>query len=77
MVIPYRGNHDVLHLLWDSTGVKMLGVGEWKTKKHGAAYRRQWRKLHLGMDAQTLEIRTIEVTSNSVGDASILPELLA
>ncbi|GGE83707.1 hypothetical protein GCM10008020_30730 [Massilia psychrophila] len=30
-----------LHLLVDSTGIKMLGEGEWKTKKHGAAYRRR------------------------------------
>lgn len=66
----------LLHLLVDSTGVKMLGEGEWKTKKHGADYRRQWRKVHLRIDAQTLEIRAIEVTSNSVGDAPMLPELL-
>ena len=38
----------------DSTGIKMLGEGEWKTKKHGAEYRRQWRKVHLGIDASTL-----------------------
>jgi hypothetical protein len=25
----------------------MLGEGEWKTKKHGADYRRHWRKVHL------------------------------
>ncbi|MBB6132652.1 hypothetical protein HD842_000763 [Massilia aurea] len=36
-----------LHLLVDSTGIKMLGEGEWKTKKHGADYRRQWRKATL------------------------------
>jgi len=77
VAIPYCGKSDALHLLVDSTGVKMLGKGEWKTKKHGADYRRQWRKVHLGIDAQTLEIRAIEVTSNSVGDAPILPELLA
>jgi hypothetical protein len=65
-----------LHLLVDSTGIKMLGEGEWKTKKQGAEYRRQWRKVHLGIDAQTLEIRAIEVTDNSVGDAPMLPELL-
>ena len=75
--IPYRGKTDVLHLLVDSTGVKILGEGEWKTKKHGAEYRRQWRKVHLGIDAQTLEIRAIEVTSNSIGDAPVLPALLA
>lgn len=55
----------------------MLGEGEWKTKKHGAEYHRQWRKVHLGIDAETLEIRAFEVTSNSVGDAPMWPELLA
>lgn len=65
-----------LHLLVDSTGIKMLGEGEWKTKKHGADYRRQWRKVHLGIDATTLEIRAIEVTDNATGDAPMLPCLL-
>lgn len=65
-----------LHLLVDSTGIKMLGEGEWKTKKHGADYRRQWRKVHLGIDAATLEIRAIEVTDNATGDAPMLPYLL-
>ncbi|BBL59684.1 hypothetical protein MKFW12EY_32970 [Methylomonas koyamae] len=49
---------------------------KWKTKKHGAEYRRQWRKVHLGIDAETLEIRAIEVTSNRIGDAQVLPDLL-
>ena len=60
----------------DSTGIKCLGEGEWKCKKHGAEYRRQWRKLHIGIDAQTLQIRTICVTSNNVSDAAVLPDLL-
>ena len=47
----------------------MLGEGEWKIKKHGAEYRRHWRKVHLVIDAETMEIRAIEVTSNRVGDA--------
>ncbi len=74
--IPYRPSCEGLHLLVDSTGIKMLGEGEWKRKKHGADYRRQWRKVHLGIDAETLEIRAIEVTSSSIGDAPMLPELL-
>ena len=74
--IPYRPAAQGLHLLVDSTGLKMMGEGEWKSKKHGAEYRRQWRKLHIGIDAQTLEIRAIEVTPNSVGDAPVLPSLL-
>ena len=75
--LPYRPRTTALDLLVDSTGIKFLGEGEWKRKKHGAEYRRQWRKVHLGIDAQTLEIRAIEVTDNSVGDAPVLPHLLA
>jgi hypothetical protein len=74
--LPYRSSTTALDLLVDSTGIKFLGEGEWKRKKHGAEYRRQWRKVHLGIDANTLEIRAIEVTDNSVGDAPMLPELL-
>ena len=74
--LPYQSSATALDLLVDSTGIKFLGEGEWKRKKHGAEYRRQWRKVHLGIDAQTLEIRAIEVTDNSVGDAPMLPELL-
>lgn len=77
VAIATRRSSAGLHLLIDSTGVKMLGEGEWKTKKHGADYRRQWRKVHLGIDAQTLEIRAIEITDNAIGDAPMLPELLA
>ena len=61
----------------DSTGIKMLGEGEWKTKKHGADYRRPWRKVHVGIDGNTLEIRTMDVTDNSIGDAPVLPALLS
>lgn len=74
--IAYRSNTEGLHLLVDSTGIKFMGEGEWKRKKHGAEYRRQWRKVHIGINAKTLEICAIEMTDNSTGDASTLPELL-
>ena len=74
--IPYRRSQAGLHLLVDSTGIKFLGEGEWKCKKHGPERRRQWRKLHIGIDAQTLQIRAIAVTSNNVSDASVIPDLL-
>lgn len=66
-----------LHSLVDSTGIEMTGEGEWKTRKHGASCRRQWRRVHLGIDADTMEIRAIEITTNEVGDAPVLPDLLA
>lgn len=74
--LPYRCSGGGLDLLVDSTGIKFLGEGEWKRKKHGAEYRRQWRKVHIGIDAKTLEIRAVEVTDNSIGDAEVLPGLL-
>ena len=46
-------------------------------RKHGGLKRRVWRKVHLGIDEQTLEIRAVEVTSRDVGDAPMLPELLS
>ena len=75
--LPYRPSTTALDLLVDSTGIKFLGEGEWKRKKHGADYRRQWRKVHLAIDAHTLDIRAIEVTDNGTGDAPMLPELLS
>ena len=74
--VPYTRSQGGLHLLVDSTGIKFLGEGEWKCKKHGPERRRQWRKLHIGIDAQTLQIRAICVTSNNVSDAAVLPDLL-
>jgi len=74
--IPYTRSQAGLHLLVDSTGIKFLGEGEWKCKKHGSEYRRQWRKLHIGIDAQTMQIRVICVTSNNVSDAAVIPDLL-
>ena len=67
-------NRNGLHLLVDSTGIKMIGEGEWKRKKHGAEYRRQWRKLHIGIAAETLQIRAAMVTDSRTGDAPVLPE---
>ena len=45
-------------------------------RKHEASYRRHWRKVHIGIDAETLDIRAIEVTTNAIGDAQTLPDLL-
>jgi len=42
-----------VHLLVDSTGLKLCGAGEWLLEKHGTTTRRSWRTLHLGVDAGT------------------------
>ena len=38
--IPYRGSDGPLHLLVDSTGIKVEGEGEWNARKHGGTKRR-------------------------------------
>src|SRR3954449_3802083 len=76
-VLPQRvARHEPLHLLIDSTGVKIYGEGEWLDQKHGVRSRRRWRKLHLAVDADTQAIPAIELTSDDVGDVSALPDLL-
>lgn len=60
----------------DSTGVKAEGDGEWLARKHGPSKPRDWRKVHLGIDAETLEIRAIEITGSRIGDSPLLPDLL-
>ena len=74
--IPYRGSDGPLHLLVDSTGIKVEGEGEWNARKHGGTKRRVWRKIHIGIDKRSLEIRAAEFTTSDVGDAPMLPELL-
>jgi hypothetical protein len=76
VALPYRGSAGPLHLLIDSTGIKAEGEGEWNARKHGGSKRRLWRKIHIGIDEKTLEIRAIEATSSSIGDAPVLPDLL-
>ena len=77
VVIPYRSGGEPLHLVVDSTGLKVLGEGEWKVRRHDADRRRVWRKVHLAVDARNHEIRAVEMTDHRHGDGEILPDLLA
>jgi Transposase DDE domain len=71
-----RSGTGPLHLLVDSTGLKLDGPGEWQREKHGVKKRRAWRKLHLGVDADTGEIVAVELTSNDVDDGAPVGSLL-
>src|SRR4051794_23473818 len=41
-----RATGGAIHLLVDSSGLKLGGPGEWLVEKHGTSRRRSWRKLH-------------------------------
>ena len=64
------------HIIFDSTGLKVHGEGEWKVKVHGKSKRRTWRKLHIGIDAETQDIVCCELTGNNKGDAEIAEQML-
>ena len=65
-----------VHLLVDSTGLKLCGAGEWLVEKRGTKSRRSWRKLHIGVDAGTREIVAAALTTNDVDDATQVGPLL-
>ena len=65
-----RPGSEPVHLLVDSTGLKLCGPGEWLVEKHAARVRRSWRKLHIGADADTGQIIAAELTSKDVDDGS-------
>jgi len=72
---PQPGSAPV-HLLMDSTGLKLCGSGEGLLEKHGTKTRRAWCKLHVGVDADTGRILAATLTTSDVDDASQVSTLL-
>ena len=70
------GDAQSLHLLVDSTGLKLCGAGEWLVEKHGTRRRRSWKKLHLGVDASTGQIVASALTGKDMDDAAQVSPLL-
>lgn len=62
--------------VFDATGLKIFGEGEWKVRQHSYSKRRTWRKLHLGINEQTKEIIAAALTTNNVSDGEMLPYLV-
>jgi hypothetical protein len=75
-VVRPPSNAEPIHLLVDSTGLKLCGAGEWLLEKHGASRRRSWRKLHIGVDAGSGQIVAAALTTNDVDDATQVGTLL-
>jgi len=65
-----------VHVVIDSTGLKVYGAGEWLAETHGERGRRTWRKLHLAADPNSGEILASELTTSEEGDASQVSPLL-
>lgn len=71
-----EGGGQPLHIVVDSTGLKVYGEGEWKVRQHGVGKRRTWRKLHLGVDEANNDLVAVVLTTNSVDDAEVVADLL-
>ena len=69
-------NAEPVHVLVDSTRLKPFGANEWLVKKHGTSRRRSWRKLHIGVDAETGQLVAAALTTNDVDDGSQVSPLL-
>jgi hypothetical protein len=74
--IPVQPTDKARHVVIDSTGVKVYGEGEWKTRQHGISKRRTWRKLHLALDEATGEILAVVASGNDTADCEVISMLL-
>ncbi len=76
-VPPLCRDHDgPIHVVVDSTGLKISGAGDWSSRKHRKGKgRRGWRKLHIGVDDNGLVVAAL-LTESRNDDASVVPDLL-
>lgn len=75
--IDIANKRGAIDVVVDSTGLKVFGEGEWKTRTHGKSKRRTWRKLHLSVNPHTREIVAEVLTENSGHDADQVPKMLS
>ena len=66
----------ITDIVFDGSGLKVFGEGEWKVRQHGPGKRRTWRKLYIGLDPDSKQVQVMDVTPNSVHDADAAKSLL-
>src|SRR4051795_5932682 len=76
LATPLPPTAEPVHVVIDSTGLKVYGAGEWHKEKHGERGRRTWRKLHLAVNTDSGEILASELTTKEMGDLSMVGPLL-
>jgi DDE family transposase len=76
VALPRQAQDTALHLVVDSTGIRVYGEGEWKVRQHGYTKRRTWRKLHLGVDERSGEVLAVVTTDKDTLDRRVFPELI-
>ena len=75
-IVRAPANAEPVHLLVDSTGLKLSGAGGWLVEKHSTSRRSSWRKLDIGVDADTGQIVAAALTTSDIDDGSQVGPLL-
>jgi len=73
--LPSVGRRAAIHLAVDSTGLQIVGEGPWTTAKHGPRGKREWRKLHVGVDVNGVIVAQ-KLTDSTADDGTVVPDLL-
>jgi Transposase DDE domain len=76
LALTWPSKKPIKHLVFEASGLKVFGEGEWKVRTHGQDYRRKWRKLHIGLDADSQQLVVALLTDAEVVDARALPRQL-
>lgn len=71
-----RNTRENLVIAIDSTGLKLYGEGEWKTRQHGVEKRREWRKIHLGINVKTQQIEAVKLSRSNIQDCQVFKEVI-
>lgn len=76
--VPLKGrlSKGTVHIVVDSTGLKVFGEGEWKVRQHGYSKRRDWMKLHLAIDSSNNQIISAALSTNSFKDNQLFEDLI-
>lgn len=62
-------------IVFDSSGLKVYGEGEWKVRQHGKSKRRTWRKIHLALCPDSHEIILSYLSENNEADCEVIPKM--
>ncbi|KAF1010284.1 MAG: IS5 family transposase ISBam3 [Burkholderia gladioli] len=74
--LPIFRDNEPIHLVVDSTGLKVYEEGKWKVRQHGYSKRRTWRKVHLALNAHTGQVHAALMTNQNVANGDALAKLL-
>lgn len=68
-----------MELAFDSTGVSVYSTSSWHQRKHGKAglcrKRDQWKKIHVALDLDTMQVQSMEYTESTTNDCEVVTQL--